>query len=151
MSQQMWTPLYWTGLYSAYYANSSAIRIRGITLYSKSHEYIQYNSITKLGRCGLTYYGAKELGDVIIVDFPEVGEQLTIHDAVCEFSNSKDVFSVFSPADGEITKLNGDVIENIYGIIAHPETKGWIWEMKVTKLAENLMSLAEYKKFCDKL
>ena len=144
-----WGPLYWGACYRPYYAPSSR---RGITTwYSETHEYIQYDSTTKMGRCGLTKYGANEIRDITFCSFPKVGEELRIDDTVCELENSKDFFNVLSPVDGEITKLNANVIENLHGIIVCPETKGWIWQMKVTKLAENLMNAKQYEKFCTKI
>lgn len=150
MTQKHWPPIYWAGLYYMYTNSRRTRSLKGFTtLYSKSHEYIQYDEKTKTGCCGLSKYGANEINDIVYVEFEQEGKHLQVGDTVCQIENSKDVFDVVSLADGEITEVNGEVLENVQDIITAPESKGWIWKMKVTKLSSELMGSEEYQKFCD--
>jgi glycine cleavage system H lipoate-binding protein len=68
---------------------------------------------------------------------------------VSELENAKESFIVLSPADGQLTNINRDALEIPNLISSKPETDGWIWEMKVTKLAPNLLSAKGYEKYCN--
>ena len=81
--------------------------------YTRDHEWIRISGET--AEVGITHYAQEQLGDVVYVELPEVGRQLSAGDAFGSIESVKAVSELFSPATGEVVAVNGALKE-------HPET-----------------------------
>jgi len=73
--------------------------------YTKDHEWIRIED--GQGRVGITDYAQKQLGDVVFVDLPEVGTNVTQGQAFGTIESVKAVSELFAPVSGEIVAVNG--------------------------------------------
>ena len=117
--------------------------------YSKSHEWIRVEG--DVGTIGITDHAQKELGEVVFVDLPDVGE---IFDADQEFGTIESVKAVSElvlPVAGEILEINKVLGDEPGAVNEDPHGDGWLVKVKVTSddLLHGLMSAADYEKFVE--
>ena len=74
-------------------------------LYSKDHEWVRVDS-DGVAVVGVTDYAAEQLGDVVYVDLPESGADITAGTEMGEIESTKSVSDLFSPLDGTVTEVN---------------------------------------------
>lgn len=117
--------------------------------YAKSHEWIRVEG--DLGIVGITQHAQKELGEVVFVDLPDVGE---VFDAGQEFGTIESVKAVselFLPIAGEIVEVNRLLGDEPGAVNEDPHGEGWLVKVKVASDAEmeGLMKAAAYEKFVE--
>ena len=113
--------------------------------YTKNHEWVSiYNGIAKIG---ITEYAQSELGDIIFIEFPDIGFTFNIGDTIGTIEAVKTVADIFSPIKGKVIEINID-LENDPGFVnKDPYGTGWI--IKIDSFNEELFTLLsaeEYKK-----
>jgi len=118
-------------------------------LYSKSHEWIRVEGDT--ATVGITDHAQKELGDVVFVELPDVGE---IFDEGQEFGtieSVKAVSEIFLPVAGEIVEVNKNLADEPNAVNEDPHGDGWLVKVKVTSdgATEGLMNAPDYEKFVE--
>jgi glycine cleavage system H protein len=113
--------------------------------YSEEHEWVHVES--GLGVVGITDYAQKELGDIVFVELPEVGEQLTQSEVFGTVEAVKAVSELFAPVSGEVVEVNEKLEDTPQLINSDPYGDGWIIKVKLADGGdlENLLSPAEYK------
>ena len=117
--------------------------------YSKSHEWIRVDGDT--ATIGITDHAQKELGDVVFVELPDVGE---IFDEGQEFGTIESVKAVselFLPVAGEIVEVNKTLVDEPNAVNEDPHGDGWLVQVKVTSdgALDGLMNAAAYEKFVE--
>ncbi len=117
--------------------------------YSKSHEWIRVDGDVAL--VGISDHAQKELGEVVFVDLPEVGE---IFEAGAEFGTIESVKAVselFLPVAGEIVEVNKVLADEPGAVNEDPHGDGWLVKVKVSADVEvdELMGAADYEKFLE--
>ena len=97
-------------------------------LYTKDHEWANFkdNEVD----IGITDYAQSQLGDVIFIEFPEVGVELTIGDAFGEVEAVKAVSELYAPISGTITAVNEELEDSPDIVNSDPYGNGWL--IKVT-------------------
>jgi glycine cleavage system H protein len=112
--------------------------------YTKDHEWLLVEGDT--GTVGITDYAQHELGDVVFVELPEVGTSVKAGEAFGSVESVKAVSEIYSPVSGEITEVNGKLIEQPEILNSEPYGAGWIIKIKMKdqKEQKNLLSAAEY-------
>jgi glycine cleavage system H protein len=116
--------------------------------YTKSHEWVKLldNGICEIG---LTDYAQKELGDIVFVNLPEVGDALKKDASFANVESVKAVSDIFSPLDGEVAEVNDTPLDSPESINKAPyET--WLIRAKGGIPAGELLSAAEYKELIAK-
>lgn len=118
--------------------------------YVKSHEWVRDDG-DGVVTIGITDHAQELLGDLVFVELPEVGAELTA-DAECAVVESvKAASDVFSPLSGEVTEVNEELADAPETINDDPYEAGWIFKMKLadeTELAD-LMDAEAYAAFVD--
>ena len=115
--------------------------------YSKSHEWVQFLTDTNV-RIGITDFAQKQMGDIVFVNLPLVGDQMVIGESFCDIESVKAVADVYAPLTGDIAQINEQ-------LDAAPETmnnapyEAWIIEVNGITGTEELMDAAAYKAFCE--
>jgi glycine cleavage system H protein len=116
-------------------------------LYSKDHEWILVRD--NVGTIGITDYAQKELGDVVYVDLPEVGDTFEAGEPFGSVESVKAVSEVFCPVGGEITEINSTLEEKPELVNESPHQKAWMIKIRITNPEElkKLLSAEEYEEY----
>ncbi|HEX7580374.1 MAG TPA: glycine cleavage system protein GcvH [Thermoanaerobaculia bacterium] len=118
-------------------------------LYTKSHEWVRVEGAT--GTIGITDHAQQELGEVVFVDLPDVGE---LFDAGQEFGtieSVKAVSEIFLPIAGEVVEINKTLADEPGAVNEDPYGDGWLIKVKVSSDGDRagLLSAAAYEKFVE--
>ncbi|MBE9500604.1 glycine cleavage system protein GcvH [Streptomyces sp. AA1529] len=114
--------------------------------YSKEHEWLSAAD-DGVATVGITEHAASALGDVVFVQLPEVGDTVTAGETCGELESTKSVSDLYSPASGEITEINQDVVDDPALVNSAPLEGGWLFKVKVDALPDDLLSADEYAAF----
>jgi glycine cleavage system H protein len=116
-------------------------------LYSKDHEWILVQDT--VGTVGITDFAQHELGDVVYVDLPEVGDAFEANEPFGSVESVKAVSEIFSPASGEIIEVNSRLEENPEIVNESPHEKAWMVKVRLTNPEElkGLLSANEYEEY----
>lgn len=98
-------------------------------------------------RVGITEYAQDQLGDVVFVELPEVGKQVTAGEVFGEVESTKSVSELFAPVDGEVAAVNSAVAESPELINSDPYGEGWLIEIRAEDpaVAEGLLDAEAYQ------
>lgn len=112
-----------------------------------SSRVIRTNIIT--GTIGITTYASKALGDVVYVELPEIGLEITKGDTIGAVESVKSASDILSPVSGTITEANDVLADKPAVINKGPEGEGWFAKIELTdeKELEGLMSKEQYDAF----
>jgi glycine cleavage system H protein len=92
--------------------------------YTSDHEWVR--SEGGRIRMGITDYAQDALGDVVFVQLPEPGRQLSAGESFCEIESTKSVSEVFAPVAGTVGEVNTDLSENPERLNEDPYGDGWL-------------------------
>ena len=107
--------------------------------YSDSHEWIKLGDVNK-GTVGISTHAQKELGEIVYIEFPEIGREIKAGEEVVILESTKAAADIYSPVSGKIIRINEALKENVDLINLYPEGEGWIFEIALSK-EEELTSL----------
>lgn len=114
------------------------------TKYTKDHEYIRIEG--DVATVGITDYAQAQLGDVVFVELPAIGKQVSAGGEAAVVESVKAASEVYAPVSGEVVAVNS-ALEAAPGTVNEdPAGSGWFLKLKVNDAAElgQLMSEAEY-------
>jgi len=116
-------------------------------LYSKDHEWIGIDG--DIGTIGITDYAQHELGDVVYVDLPEVGDRFDSGDPFGSVESVKAVSEIFSPVGGEVVEVNAALKDAPELINQSPHEKAWMIKLKIANPDElkNLLGAEDYEAY----
>lgn len=116
-------------------------------LYSKDHEWVRVEGDTCV--LGITEYAQEELGEIVFVDLPEVGESFDKGDEVGTIESVKAVAEVYTPVSGEVVEINSALEEEPELVNDDPHTGGWLIKMRLGNKDDlgELMSAEQYEEF----
>ena len=114
--------------------------------YTDDHEWIKIDS--DLAIVGITDFAQSELGDIIFVEFPNIGESVNQKDTIGTLEAVKTVADIYSPLSGEIIEINEQLESNPELINEDPYNNGWILKIKINDDNEinSLLSGDDYRK-----
>ena len=98
--------------------------------YSTEHEWVRTGNASTV-RVGITSYAADELGDIVFVSLPAVGETVEAGDACGELESTKSVSDIFSPVAGVVSGVNPLLEANPETINTDPYGDGWLFEVEL--------------------
>jgi len=114
--------------------------------YTKEHEWIKADGPS--ATVGITDYAQESLGDIVFVDLPKPGSEITAGKTFGTVESVKAVSDLFAPASGTVTEVNGDLATAPEKI--NKDANGtWMLKMTLKNAAElnSLLSAADYEKF----
>jgi len=116
-------------------------------LYTKDHEWILVQD--NIGTIGITDYAQHELGDVVYVDLPEVGDTFEANEPFGSVESVKAVSEVFSPVSGEIVEVNAKLEESPELINQSPHDQAWMVKIRLSNPNElkELLSAQAYEEY----
>lgn len=116
-------------------------------LYTKDHEWllVQGDKAT----VGITDFAQHELGDVVYVDLPEIGDTFEANEPFGSVESVKAVSEIFCPVGGEIIEVNKKLEESPELVNQSPHQNAWMIKIRVTNQDElgELLSAAEYEEY----
>ncbi|MBI2504625.1 MAG: glycine cleavage system protein GcvH [Candidatus Latescibacteria bacterium] len=112
--------------------------------YSEDHEWLGLDGET--GAVGITDYAQSELGDIVFVELPEVGQQLEKGQVFGTIEAVKTVAEVYAPVSGEVVEINAAVQEGAEVINTDPYGAGWLIKIRLAdpKELSQLLSAGDY-------
>ncbi|MDH6112914.1 glycine cleavage system H protein [Kitasatospora sp. MAP12-15] len=114
--------------------------------YSKDHEWLSAAE-EGVSTIGITAHAADALGDIVYVQLPAVGDTVTAGETCGELESTKSVSDLYSPVTGEVVEANEDVVSDPALVNSAPFEGGWLFKVKVTEAADDLLSADEYTAF----
>jgi len=116
-------------------------------LYTKEHEWIRADEL--MGTIGITDHAQKELGDVVFVELPKVGDHVTASESFGTIESVKAVSDIYSPVSGEVSAVNGKLQNNPEMVNSDPHGEAWLIQVKLAdrKEIEKLMTADEYEAY----
>ena len=115
---------------------------------TKEHEWIVMQD-PEIGLVGITDYAQEQLGDIVFVELPETGKQVTQGDDVAVVESVKAASELKAPVSGEIVEVNQTLDDAPETVNSDPTGAGWMMRIRLAKPAEleSLMNEDEYKRF----
>jgi glycine cleavage system H protein len=116
-------------------------------LYSREHEWIRVEDDVCV--MGITEFAQQELGEVVFVELPEVGQVFDTNDEVGTIESVKAVAEVYTPLAGEVIEINDAVVEDPELINEDPHHEGWLIKLRFSSAADlkQLMKAEQYEEF----
>lgn len=116
-------------------------------LYSRSHEWAKFiDGTTAL--VGLTDYAQDALGDLVFVNLPEPGDEVTAGEPFGDVESVKAVSDVFSPVTGRVAEINGELLDAPERMNEDPYG-AWLIRVEDITDREDLMDAEDYVKFLE--
>ena len=113
--------------------------------YTKDHEWVRVEG--DIATVGITDYAQTQLGDIVYVELPQVGDQVTAATPFGTVEAVKAVSDIICPVSGEVTEVNDDLAATPEKIKESPYGDGWMVKVKMTDAVEvgTLLKAADYK------
>ena len=113
-------------------------------LYTKDHEWIKIEN--GIATVGITDYAQGELGDIIFIELPEIGDSVQAEDSIGTIEAVKTVADIYSPMNGAILEVNVNLEDNPDRINTDPYDSGWIIKLNnFTNNGDNYLTPDQYK------
>lgn len=114
--------------------------------YNDSHQWVRLDD--NVGTIGITNYAQDQLGDIVYVELPQVGDEVGAGDSVASVESVKAVSDVYSPISGEVAEVNEALADTPEMINQDCYGEGWLIKIKLSDPSEltSLMSAEEYQK-----
>jgi glycine cleavage system H protein len=112
-------------------------------LCTKSHEYVWKKSVI-----GLTDYAIEQLGDIVFLELPEVGDEFQKGETFANIESVKAASEIYMPVSGKITEVNTDLVDAPEKLNEDCWEGGWLVKFEPTGADnefEDLMSYSDYK------
>ena len=117
--------------------------------YSREHEWLDVEGDTAL--VGITEFAQEQLGDIVFIDLPEVGDEFDKGDDIAVVESVKAASDVYAPLTGEVIEINDLLVDEPATVNASAEADGWFFKMSFSDKSEldELMTADEYKAFVE--
>jgi glycine cleavage system H protein len=117
--------------------------------YTKEHEWARVEGMSV--RVGITHYAQDALGDIVYVDLPSAGTQVSAGQALGEVESTKSVSDIYSPITGSISERNARLEDAPDLVNQDPYGEGWMVLIEPSNIAEveGLLSAADYQAFVE--
>lgn len=117
--------------------------------YTESHEWVKV--VGNEAFIGITEFAAHELGDIVYVELPQVGDEVEVGESIGSIEAVKAVEDLNSPVSGEIIEINEELEDSPDLINKSPYEDGWIYKVLLedNEAVKNLLSAQEYAKLIE--
>ena len=116
--------------------------------YTQSHEWISVEG--EVGTVGISDYAQKELGEVVYVDLPEIGQQIQAGQEAVVLESTKAASDVYSPVTGTILEVNELLRDLPEKVNDSPLEEGWLFKIRLADPAE-LDQLISYELYLESI
>lgn len=115
-------------------------------MYSEEHEWIRVED--DIAVVGITDFAQEQLGDIVYVDLPAVGDDVSAGSVIGELESTKSVSDIFCPVDGSVIAVNDSLDGAPEVINSDPYGEGWIVKIRLAgeSATDGLLDSAAYTK-----
>ena len=119
-------------------------------LYTQDHEWVKVDG--NLAVLGITQFAQQELGEVVFVELPQVGEVFDSRDEIGSIESVKAVAEVYTPVAGEVVEVNQAVVDDPEVLNEDPHGEGWLVKVRYSSAGdlESLMNAEQYAAYTEK-
>ena len=119
--------------------------------YTEDHEWVEVDG--DIGTVGISEYAQGQLGDIVFVEVPDEGREVTKGDEAAVVESVKAASDVYAPVSGTVIEGNADLADNPALVNEDPEGDGWFFKLTLSDTSEldGLMDEAKYASFVSKL
>lgn len=119
--------------------------------YTEEHEWLDVDG--DVATVGITDFAQGQLGDIVFVEVPDTGAELSQGGDAAVVESVKAASDVYAPVDGVVTEGNSQLEEDPALVNSDPEGEGWFFRMTLNDKGQlaALMNAAAYKAYCDAL
>jgi len=120
--------------------------------YTKEHEWVSVSGNT--ATVGITDYAQKSLHEVVYVELPEVGRELTQGEVMGSVESVKAVSDIYAPVSGKVVEVNEKLLDEPETLNNDPYGEGWIAKIELTNFEEDkkkLMTAEQYRNLLKEL
>ena len=117
-------------------------------LCTKSHEYILKGDLCTVG---LTDYAVEQLGDIVFLELPEVGDEFAKGEAFANIESVKAASEIYMPVSGKVVEVNTDLIEAPEKLNEDSYENGWLVKIEATGDEEEFSDLLSYSEYKEEL
>ncbi|QDU38680.1 Glycine cleavage system H protein [Maioricimonas rarisocia] len=116
--------------------------------YARTHEWVHLEG--DVATIGISKFAVEELTDLVYIDLPTPGDQLTKGATFGEVESVKAVSDLYSPVAGEVVEANNALPDDLAALSDDPYGKGWMVRVKVSNASDldDLMDAIAYEEFC---
>lgn len=117
--------------------------------YLDTHQWVKIEG--DISKIGITSYGQKQLGEILLVELPKVGAEVTYNKTFATIESSKTAFEVPSPVSGKVIEINAQLEEDPSLVNKDPYGDGWMIKVKISQPEEidTLLNAQEYEKLVE--
>ena len=115
--------------------------------YTEEHEWLRLEG--QVAVVGITEHAAEQLGDLVFVELPEIGTEVSKDDEVVVIESVKEASDILAPLSGKIIEVNESIVEDPSLVNSDPAGQGWFFKIEVQDMEalDTMMSKDEYDKF----
>ena len=121
-------------------------------LYAKTHEWVNLvqDGGAKVATVGISAFAIETLTDLVYIELPEVGRQVTAGEPFGEIESVKAVSDLYSPVTGEVTAVNSELADRLETLSDDAYEGGWMIKVRISDESslKDLMDHAAYQKQC---
>lgn len=116
-------------------------------LYSREHEWVRVEDDVVV--VGITEFAQQELGEVVFVELPEIGQVFDANDELGTIESVKAVAEVYTPVAGEVVEVNDAVVDDPELLNEDPQGEGWLLKIRFSSAADlkDLMNAEQYEEY----
>lgn len=115
-------------------------------LYAKSHEWVVIDGDN--ATIGISDFAQSELGDLVFVNLPEPGDEVTAGESFADVESVKAVSDIYSPVSGTVAEINEELLD-APELINENANDAWFIKVEgISEKADELLSPEEYEAFC---
>ncbi len=120
--------------------------VRKELLYTEDHEWLKDEGGKY--RIGITHFAQSELGDIVFIELPEVGDEVTLGESFGSVESVKTVSELYAPLSGKVVEVNEELNDSPEAVNESPYEKAWmiVIETADTTDVESLLTAEQYEK-----
>jgi glycine cleavage system H protein len=117
--------------------------------YTKEHEWVAADGAR--GRVGITDFAQDALGDVVFVQLPDVGANVSAMSSIAEVESTKSVSDIYAPVSGTVVEVNAALESTPEQLNQDPYGDGWIFVIEMSDAAQvdSLLDAAAYRRLVE--
>jgi glycine cleavage system H protein len=116
--------------------------------YAKTHEWARFDASAAVVTMGITDFAIEQLGDIVFLELPKVGAQVTRDTPLGVIESVKAAVDLFAPVTGEAVEVNAPLADHFETLARDPYGQGWMVKIRVAAAdaLSGLLSPDEYRK-----
>nr|WP_287027629.1 glycine cleavage system protein GcvH [Vagococcus sp.] len=113
--------------------------------YTEEHEWVAFSEDKKVATVGITDFAQDQLGDIVFVGLPEIGDVANMGDSLADIESVKSVSDIYSPVSGKVVEVNEALLDQPELVNEAPYDQ-WLFKIEeVSDIQENLLQKEAYE------